>query len=179
MEMGFKSLGENLQISEKVSFYGAKNITIGSNVRIDDYCVLTGNGVGLEIGSYVHIAAFCYLSGQGGIKLMDYSGLSSRCSLYSASDDYSGESMTNPTIPEKFLNIFRAEIILNKHVIIGTGSTILPGVEIGEGTAIGSMSLVNKSIESWGMYAGVPVKFIKPRKKDILELEKKFKEEHR
>lgn len=176
LKMGFKALGNNVLISKKSSFYGVKKISIGDNVRIDDFCVLTGGEKGIEIGSYIHIAAFCYISGQGGVQIREYCNISSRNSIYSSSDDYSGEFMTNPMIPERFTNVSRAKITLNKHVIIGTGSTILPGVEIEEGVAVGAMSLVNKDLESWGMYAGIPAKFIKPRKKGILELERQFKE---
>lgn len=35
-------------------------MTIGSNVRIDDFCILSGR---LEFGSYVHIAAYSALYG--------------------------------------------------------------------------------------------------------------------
>ncbi|EJN5866086.1 dTDP-4-amino-4,6-dideoxy-D-glucose acetyltransferase VioB, partial [Escherichia coli] len=40
-EMGFKSVGENVKISDKASFYGCDNISIGNNVRIDDFCVFS------------------------------------------------------------------------------------------------------------------------------------------
>lgn len=178
LSMGFKSIGENVFISKKVSFYGVKKISIGSNVRIDDFCLLTAGNEGIIVGSYVHIAAFCYISGQGGVEIKDYCNISSRNAIYSSTDDYSGEFMTNPMIAEQFTNVIRKKVVLNKHVIVGSGSTILPGVELGEGTAVGSMSFVNKSLEPWGIYAGIPVKLLKQRNKNILELEKKFDEEY-
>lgn len=177
LKIGFKSVGDNVLISKKVSLYGVNNISIGSNVRIDDFCLLTGGKGGIKIGSYIHIAAFCYISGQGGVEIKDYCNISSRNAIYSSSDDYSGAYMTNPMIPSKYTNVIRDKIILQKHVIIGTGSTILPGVEIGEGTAVGAMSLINKSIEPWGIFAGIPAKFIKPRNKNILKLEEELEKE--
>lgn len=179
LEIGFKSVGYNVLISKKVSLYGVNNISIGNNVRIDDFCLLTGGKGGIEIGSFIHIAAFCYISGQGGVEIRDYCNISSRNALYSSTDDYSGAYMTNPMIPSKYTNVIRNKVILQKHVIIGTGSTILPGVEIGEGTAVGAMSLINKSIEPWGIYAGIPARFIKPRNNNILKLEEFFEEEMR
>lgn len=179
INMGFKSVGKNVYISKKASFYGINKISIGDNVRIDDFCLLTGGNGGIDIGSYVHIAAYCYISGQGGVKIADYCNISSRNAIYSSSDDYSGEYMTNPMIPDKFTNVIRAKIILDEHVIMGTGCTILPGVHIGEGAAVGAMSLVNKNLEPWGIYVGIPAKFIKSRKKNILQLEKQFEEEFR
>ncbi|MDR2409353.1 MAG: acyltransferase, partial [Bacteroidales bacterium] len=42
-DIGFKSVGDNVLISRKASFYSVSNISIGSNVRIDDFCILSGN----------------------------------------------------------------------------------------------------------------------------------------
>ena len=174
MEIGFKSVGTNVLVSKKVSIYGAQNMSFGNNVRIDDFCVLSGK---LEFGDYIHIAVYSALfGGKTGIVMRDFSGLSSRCVIYAESDDYSGEYLTNPTINEEYLNICSGKVILDRHVVIGTGTSILPGVEIGEGSAVGSMSLVNKSLEAWGIYAGVPCKKIKDRSNRLLELEQKFME---
>ena len=43
-KIGFKSIGENVLISDKTSIYSPQNISIGNNVRIDDYCVLSAGG---------------------------------------------------------------------------------------------------------------------------------------
>ena len=171
-KLGFKSVGKNVLISKKTSIYGANKITIGNNVRIDDFCVLSGH---ITLRNYIHIPVYSALfGGEAGIEMKDFSGLSSRCIIYAKSDDYSGETLTNPTVPDEYLGVIQKPVILNKHVLIGTGTTILPGVCIGEGTAVGSMSLVNKSLEEWGIYVGIPCKKIKDRSKKLLELEKKL-----
>lgn len=171
-KIGFKKIGNNVLISRNASIYGAEYISVGNNVRIDDFCILSGN---IEIGNNVHIAAAVLLfGGKAGILLEDFVGISSRSAMYAESDDYSGEAMTNPTIPDKYRIVSGSKIILQKHVLIGTGCTILPGVVIGEGTSVGSMSLINKSLESWSMYIGIPCKRIKERKKRLLDLEKRF-----
>ena len=103
--------------------------------------------------------------------------MSSRCVIYAESDDYSGSHLTNPTVPEKYLGIVSGKVELGKHVILGSGTTILPGVCIGEGTAVGSMSLVNRSLDEWGIYAGIPCKYKKEREKKLLELEKELWQE--
>lgn len=170
--IGFKKLGKNVLISKKTSIYGAEDISIGNNVRIDDFCVLSGN---ISIGNYVHIAVYCGLfGGNEGIELKDFTCLSSKCMVYSKSDDFSGEHLTNPMVPEFYLGIIHKKVILEKHVVVGTGSTILPGVVIGEGSSVGSMSLVNKSLDEWGIYVGIPCKKVKDRSKKLLELEKDF-----
>lgn len=174
-EIGFKSLGENVLISKKCSIYSPDNIIIGNNVRIDDFCILSGK---IELGSYIHIAAYCGLyGGDKGIKMKDFSCLSSRCVVYAVSDDYSGEALTNPTIDDEYRNVTSSKVIIGKHVVIGSNSTILPGVKIGDGSSVGSCSLVTKSCDTWGIYVGIPVKKIKDRSKKILELEQKMKKE--
>lgn len=173
-ELGFLAIGENVKISRFASFYGKERIKIGNSVRIDDFCILSGN---ITIHNNIHIAAGCFLfGGDDGIEICDYANLSSRIAIYAKSDDYSGEYMTNPTIPEEFTNVIQKKVLINKHVIIGTGSVILPGVEIGEGTAIGALSLVIRTIPAWKIYAGIPAKPIKERKNDLLKYEKQFKE---
>jgi len=91
--IGFKSYGENMLISRNAQFYGAENISMGDHVRIDDFCILSGN---ITIGSYVHISAYCGLYGKFGIVMEDYTGLSPRCLLFSGSDDFEGEFLISP-----------------------------------------------------------------------------------
>lgn len=172
-ELGLKKFGENVLISRKCSIYGASNITIGSNVRIDDFCILSGK---IEIGDYVHIAAGVFLfAGQYGIVFKDFSGISSRSAIYATNDDYSGKYLTNPTVPSEYTNVTGGTVTLEKHALIGSGCTIMPNVTIGEGSSIGSMSFVNKSIEPFTICVGIPAKPIKDRKKDMLTLEKKLR----
>lgn len=171
-QLGFKQLGNNVLVSRKASIYGAEKMSIGNNVRIDDFCILSGK---IVIGDFVHIAAYSALfGGSEGIELKSFSGLSSRCVIYASSDDYSGEFLTNPTIPDKYTNVIDKKVVLEKHVIIGTGSSIMPGVIVGEGSAVGSMSLVNKPLQPWGIYCGVPCRKVKDRSMTLLDIEKKF-----
>ena len=169
-ELGIREYGENVQISRKASIYGGENLTIGSHVRIDDFCILSGK---ITLGSYIHISAYTALyGGEAGITLRDYSGISARCAVYAISDDFSGLVMTNSTIPLEYRRVISGPVLLESHVIVGTGSTILPNVTIGEGAAVGSMSFVNKDLEPWGIYSGVPCVWMKSRSNELLEKEK-------
>lgn len=174
--MGFASVGDNVLLSDKASYYNCGNIEIGSNVRIDDFCVLSAGKGGIKIGSFVHIAVYSSIIGAGQITLADFCNISSRVAIYSSNDDYSGTWMTNPTLPEQFTNITSAAVNLGKHVIVGSGSVILPGVIVADGVAVGALSLVSKNCEAFGVYTGVPAKKIKNRKKDLLMIEKMFAE---
>ncbi len=169
--MGFAALGSNVLISDKASIYGANRISIGNNVRIDDFCVLSAGAGGIEVGDYVHIAVFTLLIGAGKITISDFAGVSSRVSIYSSNDDYSGNFLTNPTVPEEYTNVSHADVTLGKHVIVGSGTVILPGVTLHEGVAVGSLSMITKDCEAFGVYIGAPAKKIRNRKQELIKLE--------
>lgn len=172
--MGFASVGENVRISALATFYGAGRISIGNNVRIDDFCVLSAGAGGISLGQHVHIAVYSSLIGAGKITLGDFCNISSRVSIYSSSDDYSGASMTNPTVPAPYTQVTHADVFFGKHVIVGSGSVILPGVRLEEGVAVGALSLVKQSCAAFGIFAGNPARRIKERKRDLLALEAEF-----
>jgi galactoside O-acetyltransferase len=173
-EMGFACFGNNLMLSDKASYYNCKNIRLGNNVRVDDFCVLSAGMGGIDIGNYIHIALFASLVGAGNISVANFCGISSRVAIYSSNDDYSGGAMTGPTVPPEFTNVQHADVKIGRHVIIGAGSIILPGVTLEDGVAVGALSLVESDCKSFGIYVGVPAKQVGERKRDLLELEKKL-----
>lgn len=169
---GFKSIGCNVRIAKTCTIIGLANIEIGNNVRIDGYCSIIAAGTAfLRIGSFVHVAGYCGIYAGSGVVLEDFCGLSSGVRIYTGTDDYSGRTLTNPTVPAEFTGVVHGPVALRRHVIVGTGTTILPGVTVEEGTAIGALSLVSKSLESWSIYAGCPAKRLKSRSKELLTLE--------
>jgi galactoside O-acetyltransferase len=173
-----KKVGKNVYLEKSCRVLGFKNIQIGSNVRIDSFCNLIVHNGFLKIEDNVHIGSFCHLVATGGIKLMKYSGLSQGVKVYSASDDFSGKYMTNPTVSKKFTNIKIKPVVLEKHVIIGSNSVILPGSIIHEGAAVGALTLVNKSLDKWTIYQGSPARKIATRSKDLIEKEKIFEKQN-
>ncbi|AJQ99761.1 Galactoside O-acetyltransferase [Enterobacteriaceae bacterium bta3-1] len=171
-DVGFASVGEDVYISINASFYGASRIHIGNHVRIDDFCVLSAGAGGINIGNYIHIAVYSSLIGAGKIVLHDYANISSRVSIYSSNDDYSGDFMTNPMVPIELTNVTHKPVTVGMHTIIGAGSIILPGVTTGVGVAIGALSLIKENCDPFSVYAGRPAKKIKSRNKKMLELQK-------
>jgi len=171
-------IGKGSVIHPTVQIFNGDMIEIGENTRIDAFCVLSG-GIGLKIGSHIHIGCGSYLFGGGGIELEDFSGSGPGLCILSQSDDFSGESLISPCIPMKYKPIFKSgKVVLKRHSVAGTRVNIMPGVTVGEGAAIGACSMVNKDCEPWSIYAGIPAKKIKDRKKNMLELEKIFLEEY-
>ena len=177
-EIGFKSYGEKVLISKKASIYSPSKIEIGDNVRIDDFCILSGK---ITIGSHIHIGAYSALyAGDFGIKIGDFSGLSPRCTVWAMTDDFSGNALLGPIVPEEFRNVYGGEVILEKYVSLATGVTVIArnteggGIKINEGCAVGAMSLVNKSLSEWTIYFGIPCRAFRERSRKIAELGEKF-----
>ena len=172
LAMGFKSVGQNVRISDKASIYDPCKIEIGDNSRIDDFCVVSGT---VKIGRNVHFAVFCNVAGgTEGVTFDDFSGLAYSCHVFSQSDDYSGHTLTNPTVPALFKRETKKAVVIGRHCIVGTQSIVLPGVHLAEGCAVGAMSMVTRSTSPWGVYFGIPAKRIKERKQGLLSLERQY-----
>ncbi|MCC2970839.1 DapH/DapD/GlmU-related protein [Massilia sp. IC2-476] len=170
--MGFKHLGKNVKISDKAVIYNPDRVELGDHARIDDFCVVSGK---VTIGRNVHIAVFCNVAGGSeGISFEDFSGLAYGCHVFSQSDDYTGATLTNPTVPAEYKKERKAAVRIGRHCIIGTNSLIFPGVHLAEGCSVGAMAMVTKSTEPWGVYSGIPAKRIKERKRDLLALEQAY-----
>jgi Acetyltransferase (isoleucine patch superfamily) len=164
--LGLKNYGENVLISDKASIYNPHLISVGSHVRIDDFCILSGE---ITLGSYVHIGAYCALYGKFGILMGDYTGLSPRCTVFSACDDFGGDYLISPMVSDEYTNVTGGSVIINRCSQIGAGSVILPSVIIHEGVSVGAMSLVKRTLPAWRIYAGVPVKEIRQRSNKLLQ----------
>jgi acetyltransferase-like isoleucine patch superfamily enzyme len=133
------TVGERCVIDRGVIIraYGG-HITIGADCSINPYSVIYGHG-GLEIGRGVRIATHCIII----------------------------PSNHNFTDPDTY--IFQQGettlgIRIEDDVWLGAGVTILDGVHIGRGVVVGAGTVVSKSLDAFGIYAGVPAKKIASRK---------------
>lgn len=163
--MGFKAIGRNCKISRKASFYSIQDISVGNNVRIDDFCILSGN---IVLGNNIHISAYVALYGAMGIELEDYTGISSMSTVYSAMDDFSGDYLIGPVHPHEYTNVTGGKVTIKRYSQVGANCIVFPNLMIGEGCAIGACSMVRNSLESWGIYWGMPVERHKNRSKKML-----------
>ena len=166
-QIGLKSYGNKVLISRYARFYSPQNIEVGDNVRIDDFCILSGH---ISIGSNIHIGPSVLLYGANGIVVEDFSGISGRATIYSAMDDFGGDYLIGPIHPDEKTNVTGGPVVLRKYSQIGAHSLIFPDLEIGEGCVIGACSMVKKSTEPWHVYGGIPVRRIKKRSKRMLSL---------
>ena len=173
-KFGFKNIGDDVFIAKDAIIIGFPNISIGNNVKIDSNVTFAASSGFLSIGSNIHIGGGTHLSCSGSIEIEDFVTISQGVKIYSASDDYSGESLTNPTITGKYKKIHREKVTIERHVIIGSNSVVLPGSNLLIGSAVGALSLVNGNLDSWSIYAGNPARKIRDRSKNLLNLERQF-----
>lgn len=166
--MGFRHVGTNVRVSDRAALYDLDRISIGDNSRIDDFCVLAGS---VTIGRNVHVTVHCNLAGgRAGVTLADFSTLAYGCHVVAQTDDYSGRTMTNSTIPAEFKNERSDPTVVGRYAILGTGTIVLPGVVIGEGVSAGAGSVFTTSPDPWGIYVGAPARRVKDRARDLLAL---------
>jgi len=156
-KINFKKIGSNIKISKNVTIIGAKNISIGSNVRIDDYTIISALEGKLNIGSNVHIGGQSYFGCGGEVQIGNNIHISQGVKVYSKVDNYL-EYDDEPSVILK-------KVLIKDKVIIGSGTVIVGNVTINEGTTIGALSFVKKNLNSWSIYGGNPLSFIKARKK--------------
>jgi len=166
-EIGLNFYGKNVKISRFARIYSPHQITIGDNVRIDDFCILSGN---IVLGSNIHISPYVVLYGANGIEMQDYTGISARSTVYSAMDDFGGDYLIGPIHDERMTNVTGGKVLIKKYVQIGAHCLIFPDVTIEEGSVVGACSLVNKSLDGWGIYWGTPAIRHKERSQKLLQL---------
>lgn len=169
--------GENVRVHETCVLVGLEAMTFGSNVRVDPFSVLTAAGGTLRVGDFTHLSSHLFISASAGVEIGDFCALSVGVKVFSRSDDYSGEFLVNPTVPPEFTAPDKGEPVrIGRHVIVGAGSVVLPGVTLEEGAAVGAHSLVSSSLAGWSLHAGVPAKLVRERRRDILALEIRLRE---
>jgi len=99
----------------------------------------------LKLGKYFDIGTFTYINAQFSVIIEDYVQIGSHCSIYS-----------NSSIDNK-----QGPVHLGKNARIGTHSTIMPNVIIGENSIIAAYSFVNENVPTGELWGGIPAKKIK------------------
>ena len=100
---------------------------------------------GLKLGKNFDIGTFTYINARYEITISDLVQIGSHCSIYSHS-----------TIDDK-----KGKIVLEKNCRIGTHSTVMPNVTIGENSIVAAYSFVTSNIPDNELWGGVPAVKIK------------------
>jgi acetyltransferase-like isoleucine patch superfamily enzyme len=138
------------------------NFTTGFGCRIEAFpisddnktCIYIGDNV--QINDYVHIGSIGFIS-IGNNVLMASKIYITDHNHGSYNDIISDHPMS---IPEKRLAICKP-VIIEDNVWLGESVCVLPGVTIGQGSVIGALSVVSKSIPPYSIAVGSPAKVVK------------------
>ena len=147
-----KSCGNNVIIGKTVRIRNPELVEIGDNVIIDDFSYISGI---VKIGNFCHIGSSCTIqAGTASVTIEDYSGISAGVRVFAVSSDYISPSFDLPTIPFNFrVGSIIDKIHIAKHVLIGSNSVVLPGVNLPEGVAFAAQSTISKrKYISWALY---------------------------
>lgn len=164
-KIGLSKIGKDVLISKYCSIYSPEDISIGNNVRIDDFVILSGK---IKIGNNVHISAFCALYGKYGIEIGNYCGCSPRTIIFSATDDFSGDHLIGPVVPSEFIKLTAGKVVLQDYVQLGANTVVMPNLTIEEGAVTGAFSYVKKSLKCWTINVGIPANTIRERSRKLL-----------
>jgi acetyltransferase-like isoleucine patch superfamily enzyme len=163
--MSFKAI-----ISQNIRLRYPETLLVGEGSIIDDFCYVASR---LEIGRFTHVANGCSFGGGGRerlCKIGDFSSLSAGVKVWCGSDDFARDlvSLYPPEIESFKENFIAGDVIFENMNAVGANSVIMPKNIIPEGTVIGALSFVpvDFPFERWMVYAGNPLRKIRPRDRD-------------
>lgn len=125
-------------------FQTGHNVMIRENIKIGNYVSIGTNSVidnATTLGSHINIQSLVYLPTNSIIEDLVFIGPNA--------------VFTNDKYPVR-INAKLVGPIIRKSATIGAGSTVLPGIEIGEGAVVAAGSVVTKAVPAWTLAIGVP-----------------------
>ena len=123
--LGIACAGNDICVHASVVIVAPQRLVLGNHIRVDPFCVLSATG-GISLGNHVHIGSHATLIGGGGIRVEDFAGISHGARIFSVTDDFSGASLTGPTVSEDLRGVLQAPIGLGRHAVIGAGAVSSP-----------------------------------------------------
>lgn len=145
-------IGKNFRTGHDVLI--RENTIIGEDVLVGSHVIIEGH---VTIGNHVNIQSNVYIPTNSIIE--DFCFIGPNAVL--TNDKYppvrKGGEMKGP--------------VLRRGVSVGANATILPGVEIGEGSMVAAGAIVTKDVPSWKLAIGIPARF-KDLTKDLRVLNK-------
>ena len=110
--------------------------------KLTQYSWLVQHPESMDLGRNTDIGAFSYINAKCGVTLEEGVQIGSHCAIYSVS-----------TIDDK-----QGPVLLKRNCRIGSHSTVMPGVTIGENAVVGAHSFVNRDIPPDCVAFGVPAR---------------------
>ena len=155
-----KTVGENVVIEKHVLVFHPENISLGNNVYIGHSTILKGYYKNeLIIGDNTWIGQGCFFHSAGGIVIGRTVGIGPKVNILT-----SYHKDENPEVPVMVNELVFSPVIIGDGCDLGVGSTILPGIRVGEGSIIGAASVVTHDVDPYTVVAGNPAKVIRKRR---------------
>jgi acetyltransferase-like isoleucine patch superfamily enzyme len=174
--------GRNVVFGQHVVLRHPHKIHIGSDVVIDDHCLVDAKGEsnrGIRIGDGVFIGRNTILSCKNGdIEVADGANIGFNCELFSASRVTIGKSVlmaaysyviggdhdfSDPSKTVLEQTRTSAGVAIGDGVWIGAGAKILDGVTVGDGAVIGAGAVVRESVPASAIAVGIPARIVGSR----------------
>jgi acetyltransferase-like isoleucine patch superfamily enzyme len=176
------SCGRNVVFGQNVVLRHPHKIHIGSQVVVDDNCLLDAKGAanhGIRIGDGVFIGRNTILSCKDGdIELADGANLGFNCEVFSASRVTIGKSVlmaaytyviggdhdfSDPTVPVLSQSRRSAGVTIGDGAWLGAGAKVLDGVTIGAHAIIGAGAVVREDVPASAVAVGIPARIVSSR----------------
>lgn len=156
-------------ISSNIRVRQPEHFVVGEYSIVDDFCYFSTR---VRIGRCSHIASGCSVAGGGEyqFELGVFSSLSSGVKIWCTSDDFVNDivTITPQGIGQVKTHLITGDVLIGDYTAIGSNSVVLPDNQIPTGTVVGALSFVPARFrfEPWSVYAGTPIRFIRPRNRD-------------
>jgi acetyltransferase-like isoleucine patch superfamily enzyme len=176
------SCGRNVVFGHNVVLRHPHKIHIGSNVVVDDNCLLDAKGDtnrGIRIGDGVFIGRNTILSCKNGdIDIAEGANVGFNCELFSASRVSIGartllaaysyviggdHDFSDPGKPVLDQGRTSAGVTIGAGVWMGAGAKILDGVVVGDHAIVGAGAVVRDSIAPHAIAVGIPARVVSMR----------------
>ena len=176
------SCGSNVVFGQNVVLRHPHKIHIGSNVVVDDNCLLDAKGQtnrGILIGDGVFVGRNTILSCKDGdIELGEGANIGFNCEVFSASRVTIGRRVlmaaysyviggdhdfSDPSKPVLEQTRTSAGVSVGDGVWMGAGAKVLDGVSIGDQAVIGAGAVVRENVPASAIAVGVPARVVSSR----------------
>jgi len=112
---------------------------------------------GIIVGDHSIIGNDCFLDGRRGLVIGDNVNIGGHVQVFTLEHD-----PHSPTFA-----VQGGPVSIGDHAYVASRSTILPGVEIGEGAVVAAGAVVTKNVDPYSIVGGVPAKYIGDRPRDL------------
>jgi len=156
-------------VSPNIRIRHPDSFVIGEDSIVDDFCYFSTK---VRIGRCTHIASGCSVGGGATMQfeIGDFCSLSSGVKIWCTSDDFVNDivAIMPQGVEQVKAHLISGDVRLENYTAVGSNSVVMPKNIVPEGTIIGALSFVPVGFpfESWGVYAGIPIRFIRPRNRD-------------